>query len=338
MIPSLHIRLPDATKTQFAGKSLAHSFYRLPITMFLNGELGAGKTTFLQGFARELGINDPLVSPTYALEQRYATKEGMSFIHLDIYRLGGKEATMLVESTEDHPGIRCIEWADRLPNGFWREPSIDIRLKEDGTGRDATISFNDFPLPDQKQIDDWRAEVMLPAHITRHCIAVARVAEQLADAMIANGTIVRKEALSKAANLHGLFRFIDFRGSPPAGVEETKEEHATWKRWKEHYKELRHEDAIATFLSEYGFPELGMLVKPHGLRVPHVPLQTIEQKLLFYADKRVMMDTVTSVQERFDDFLIRYTGGKPTEQNTLWLNFTLQLEKELFPGGAPNIY
>lgn len=338
MIPSLHLRLTDASKTNCAGKSLAHTLYRLPVTIFLTGDLGAGKTTLLQGFAKELGIKDPLVSPTYALEQRYTTKKGLSFLHLDLYRLQEKEAMMLVESTEDHTGIRCIEWADRLPGGYFKGPSMNIRLEEDGNGRAAMIHFDDFPLPDSKQVDDWRAEAMLPAHITRHCEAVASIAMHCADILIGRGMIVRKDALRKAAELHDLFRFVDFRASPPAGVIQTKEEEeVVWQSWKETYAGLRHEDACMKFLTQHGYPELGKIVETHGLRIPEKAAETIEQKLLFYADKRVMMDKVVSVQERFNDFLIRYTNGQQTEQNSLWLNFTLELEKELFQNGAPSL-
>jgi tRNA threonylcarbamoyladenosine biosynthesis protein TsaE len=337
MISTLHLSLTDALKTKFAGKSLAHTLYHQPVTIFLNGDLGAGKTTLLQGFAKELGIEDPLVSPTYALEQRYTTKNGHSFLHLDLYRLQEKEAMALVESTENHTGIRCIEWADRLPRGYFKGPSVTIQLDEDGEGRTAAIHFSDFPLPDNKQVDDWRAEVMLPAHITRHCNAVANVAMHCADGVIQRGIIVRKDALRKAAELHDLFRFVDFRASPPAGVVQTEKVEETWRSWKETYAGLRHEDACTAFLTKHGYPELGKIVETHGLRIPEKAAETIEQKLLFYADKRVMMDKVVSVQERFNDFLIRYTNGQQTEQNSLWLNFTLELERELFPEGAPNI-
>ncbi len=105
MIPHLHLRLEDAAKTQLAGKYLAHSLYQYPITILLNGDLGAGKTTFLQGFAEELGIEDPLVSPTYALEQRYQTKTGMPFLHLDLYRLSEKDAMIELAIFDNGHGL-----------------------------------------------------------------------------------------------------------------------------------------------------------------------------------------------------------------------------------------
>ena len=71
MTETIEMRLPKAKNTISAGASLAASLYTVPLTLFLKGELGAGKTTFLQGFAEGLGIRERLTSPTYALEQRY---------------------------------------------------------------------------------------------------------------------------------------------------------------------------------------------------------------------------------------------------------------------------
>jgi predicted ATPase len=61
MIPPLHLRLSTAEKTQLAGLSLAETLYKYPTTIFLTGEVGAGKTTFMQGFAEALGITEPPV-------------------------------------------------------------------------------------------------------------------------------------------------------------------------------------------------------------------------------------------------------------------------------------
>src|SRR3989344_4825100 len=108
------IWLPTAEKTVLSGASLGQTLYSFPVDIQLRGELGAGKTHFLQGLAKFLSIQDPLTSPTYALEQRYETNLGVPFIHIDCYRLTTMQAHDLLQGSDDHAGIRAIEWADRL--------------------------------------------------------------------------------------------------------------------------------------------------------------------------------------------------------------------------------
>jgi tRNA threonylcarbamoyladenosine biosynthesis protein TsaE len=334
MIHSLHIRLPNATKTRFAGASLADTLYSPSTTIFLTGDLGAGKTTFLQGFAEKLGIKDPLTSPTYALEQRYVTAKGIPFLHLDLYRLKERDAMDLVDSTEHVEGIRCIEWADRLPEMI-RETAIHLHFEEEGDGRLLTVTFNDATIPSEKEIEDWRAEVMLPPHISAHCEAVAKVCGICATLLIEKGHIVRKEAVTAAGRLHDLLRFVDFRGITPPQFQETKEEHTMWDIWRQKFPEQKHELACSNFLLAKGYPVVAKIVETHGIRKPLPPLETIEQKILFYADKRCIIDKFVSVEERFADFQVRYTKGEKSEDQDPWYAYTKDVEKELFPDGPP---
>ncbi len=335
MSSTLHLRLSDAEKTRFAGYSLAETLYDIPVTLLLTGDLGAGKTTFLQGFADNLGISEHLTSPTYALEQRYETNREIPFIHLDLYRLKERDAEILVDSTDDHTGIRCIEWANRLPASVIPNDAMQIHLTEDGNGRMLSMTFDDETLPSEKQIDDWRAEAMLPPHITRHCETVARVAQQLSSALMENGHIIRQDALVAAARLHDLLRFIDFKGLPPAGMTQTEEERRTWEYWSAKFSGKGHEHACSDFMRQEGFPVISRIIETHGLRSSMQPMQTIEQKILFYADKRCIDDTVVTLEERFDDFRIRYANGKETEEQKTWEHYTKNIEEELFPNGVP---
>ena len=92
----------------------------------LQGDLGAGKTHFTQGFAREVGVTVPVTSPTFTLANRY---EGDLVVnHLDAYRveqLTEAEDLALPELLED--GVTLIEWGDNilpaLPNS-----RLDIRI------------------------------------------------------------------------------------------------------------------------------------------------------------------------------------------------------------------
>lgn len=80
----------------------------------LSGDLGSGKTTFLQGFAAGLGIKNKIVSPTFILMRQYG-----NFYHLDLYRLEGNvkkevENLGLFDIWQEKSNIIAIEWAEKV--------------------------------------------------------------------------------------------------------------------------------------------------------------------------------------------------------------------------------
>jgi len=81
----------------------------------LLGDLGVGKTLFTQGFAKGLGILEPVSSPTFTIVQIY--KEGrIPFYHFDVYRIGDIEEMDEI-GYEDYfygNGVCMIEWADQI--------------------------------------------------------------------------------------------------------------------------------------------------------------------------------------------------------------------------------
>lgn len=96
----------------------------------LHGDLGSGKTCFIQGYAAALGIDEPITSPTYTLIGEYEGR--LPLHHIDLYRLSGPvEALGLgLEEYFDANGITAIEWAERaeglLPPGL-----LHIRIEAD---------------------------------------------------------------------------------------------------------------------------------------------------------------------------------------------------------------
>lgn len=81
--------------------------------LLLVGDLGAGKTAFTQGFARGLGIDEPITSPTFTLARSYQGR--LKLHHLDVYRLehvSEAEDLGLGELMED--GVTVIEWGDTI--------------------------------------------------------------------------------------------------------------------------------------------------------------------------------------------------------------------------------
>ncbi len=329
------LQAKNAAETHHAGRSLADTLYGTPVTVAMTGELGAGKTAFLQGFASALGIQESITSPTYALEQRYQTPKG-ELLHLDLYRLTPAQSHELLRASEDFQGIRCIEWSERvnLERMIAQDRVIHIHLEENAKKDERTIhcAFHDAALIPDGGIERWREEVRLPSHIAAHCEAVATFCRTLAERLIGDGHLVRTKLLTDAARAHDLLRFIDFRpgGHPDVQPQELL---THWDRYRHRYAGKHHEEACAVWLREHGYPEIAEIVAVHGLQLPSPERATIEQKLLFYADKRMMIDKTVTLEERFADFAMRYGDAKAVE-GKIWLEESRRIENELFPDGA----
>lgn len=94
----------------------------------LSGDLGAGKTTFVQGLAAGLGITAPVTSPTFILVNRYRTPDGRHLQHADCYRLKDAPLEMWDLGLDDllaGDDIVVIEWADRIP-GLLPDDHLEI--------------------------------------------------------------------------------------------------------------------------------------------------------------------------------------------------------------------
>ena len=82
------------------------------LTLGLEGDLGGGKTTFLQGFARGLGIKEKILSPTFIIMKRFA-----NFYHIDCYRIQKPKDILdlgFQEIINNPRNIVAIEWADKI--------------------------------------------------------------------------------------------------------------------------------------------------------------------------------------------------------------------------------
>jgi len=114
----------NRSQTEKIGHSFAKSFLkRYPakraIVFGLKGDLGGGKTTFLQGFARGLGIKEKILSPTFIVMRRLRiiNPHFDNFYHLDCYRIKKPKEILdlgFKEITSNPRNIVAIEWADRI--------------------------------------------------------------------------------------------------------------------------------------------------------------------------------------------------------------------------------
>ncbi len=134
---SLTVMLADEQATVACGARLGAVVNHAVI--FLEGTLGAGKTTFCRGVLRAMGHVGPVKSPTYTLVEPYSLARG-NLYHFDLYRLGDPEELEFIGMRDyfDEPAICLIEWPER---GAGMLPPADIRvlLEVVATGRSATL-------------------------------------------------------------------------------------------------------------------------------------------------------------------------------------------------------
>lgn len=93
----------------------------------LNGELGSGKTVFVKGFAKALGIEETVTSPTFNLVKEYNECE-MPLYHLDVYRLDEDDKSIGLSDYLNADAVVIIEWAEIIENQL-PEERLDIKFK-----------------------------------------------------------------------------------------------------------------------------------------------------------------------------------------------------------------
>lgn len=105
--------------------------------LVLGGDLGAGKTTFTQGFAAALGVDAPVTSPTFTLHNLYRGR--LDVHHLDVYRVGDiAEATDLaLEELLDSGAVTVVEWGATIREAFGVD-ELEVTL-ELGPGDDDRV-------------------------------------------------------------------------------------------------------------------------------------------------------------------------------------------------------
>lgn len=132
----IHARTKSVDDTRALAQELA-SLARPGDLVLLSGGLGAGKTAFAQGFARGLGVQDPVTSPAFVLVRPYEGRIPM--VHLDVYRLDHLQELVDLGISEllDEDAVTLIEWGDvvtpALPSDF-----LEVRL-EPGESDDERI-------------------------------------------------------------------------------------------------------------------------------------------------------------------------------------------------------
>jgi tRNA threonylcarbamoyladenosine biosynthesis protein TsaE len=134
------VACPDPAATQALAGRLARSLQPGDLIL-IEGELGAGKTTFTQGLARALGVTEAVTSPTFVLMNIYRTDAGFDLVHVDVYRLDHLHEVVdlaLPELLEDG-AVVVVEWGERAAAAL---PGDHLRVRiQPGDGDERLVTL-----------------------------------------------------------------------------------------------------------------------------------------------------------------------------------------------------
>jgi tRNA threonylcarbamoyladenosine biosynthesis protein TsaE len=129
------LRTETAAETRRLGGAIA-SLLREGDVVVLTGELGAGKTTLVQGAARELDVEGPVVSPTFTLVREYEGR--LPIVHADIYRLDRVQDVidLALDELIGDRGVLFIEWGDAV-EGLLPPDRLTVELTDPDPTQEA---------------------------------------------------------------------------------------------------------------------------------------------------------------------------------------------------------
>lgn len=175
-------------------------------------------------------------------------------------------------------------------------------------------------------------EYHTPQNVIAHMKQVAKICEILATKFENKGIKIDKDFLLNAALLHDALRVCDIRNYNPYEIKRnpTKEDLRVWENLRKKYYKIGHEKAIAKILKGIGEPKLANLILKHDFYLID-KLKTWEEKILYYADKRVDRDKIVTLKKRFKEGKKRNNGpGDDFAKIEAIEQEIILLEKELF--------
>jgi uncharacterized protein len=199
--------------------------------------------------------------------------------------------------------------------------------------------MKDYSLPTRKECLAILTEYHVPPHITNHSRAVAKLAVFLAQRLIEKGEAVETKLLERAALLHDMMRVHDFKESDYKRFEQNlpAQVRAKYQQLHEKYKAIPHELAAYDILKEK-YPVIALTIKRHrymALLDEKDRPNSWEEKLLYYADMRIMHDKIVPLKQRLAEAHKRnihmHGSAAKSKINTAKVDpLIFQMEKEIF--------
>jgi len=135
----IQLTTSSARETQEVASKIAALIEQGDLVLLV-GELGAGKTTFAQGFGQALGVVEPITSPTFTLAREYEGQR-LTMHHLDVYRLEQIDEVLDLALPEllDSASVTLIEWGDAIIPALPGE-YLEVRLEYGDDDDERVIS------------------------------------------------------------------------------------------------------------------------------------------------------------------------------------------------------
>ena len=187
----------------------------------------------------------------------------------------------------------------------------------------------------KKKLKKLLVEYHVPIQILNHMVKVTALALFLGEKIKRSGRTIDLNLIRWTGLLHDLLKVCDFRSLDPSGFKQKVMESdlRAWRSIIKKYQKLGHAQACAQLMLRIGEEKISAIIIKHHLGSiidpdPTARPTTLEEKIIYYADKRVMHDQIVTLRNRLDDLSKRYSKGP--DQRILQIYATLEeLEKEI---------
>ena len=178
-------------------------------------------------------------------------------------------------------------------------------------------------------------ECHTPLHVQKHMEMVAKIATHMAKKIHENGHKIDVKKVRDLALIHDLMKAITFKNITPKTFikNPTKQDLQMWEKWKKKYNgsDIEATSNILKAKKEIYLSEAVMSQQFDAITSKKYPLKTLEEKIVYYADKRVAHTEFVSLKIRLQEGYKRYNGNKKKSQKTKNVELAIHmLEEELF--------